>query len=485
MPWNRWLQAFLIVLGLLLAVALILPAVQQAREAARRTQWRNNLKQLGLAFHNYHDTFGRFPPGGTFTAEGTPCHSWTSFLMPYIDASPWYNGVNFQIPWDDSRQVEHFLVFRRGYSPFTDPSVTTPELRTDGLSDVHGSPNEWLLHRNFGAAIKQITTGTSNVMLLGDARGQYWPFGHPANWRDITVPLNTSPAEFGHQWRPYFHMLMADGVVRGEAIHVDTKVTRALSGPQSLRPLPEQVARLSWPYELPPGGHWRTELLGSVSDRERPSLGLRLRYDPHGIAREVSRYDYEKNGSRLDDPNEIVAGPLDPLLPRLLEHRTLHRVELYDSVSDTAIAPLHTLPELRELIVGGRRITNQSLKNLADFPALERVTFSDAMISDKGLASTRGYPRLQHITLHLNSESLVTPKGIVVFLNHHPEVAIKVRTSGTRGQYNHYWHVWTRCEIESLAANNVGFGDPDVVSFYFKCPCDALRPENGPPQHDW
>lgn len=83
-------------------IALLLPAVQQAREAARRTECRNKLKQLGLAIHNYHDSFGTVPPGWVGVTAGQPDVSgvngwgWASKLLPELDQSPLYNQINFQ-----------------------------------------------------------------------------------------------------------------------------------------------------------------------------------------------------------------------------------------------------------------------------------------------------------------------------------------------------------------------------------------------------
>lgn len=84
-------------------IALLLPAVQQAREAARRSQCKNNLKQLGLALHNYHDSLNVFPPGGVsqgdcgaYTSAGRANskvlnHSGWVMLLPYFDQAPLYN----------------------------------------------------------------------------------------------------------------------------------------------------------------------------------------------------------------------------------------------------------------------------------------------------------------------------------------------------------------------------------------------------------
>lgn len=108
---GRWLGFTLIELLVVIAIiailiALLLPAVQQAREAARRTQCRNNLKQLGLALHNYHDSHSTFPPYKTWN-NGQDCaggpdgwtnqggYSWRVMILPFIDQAPAYNRIDF------------------------------------------------------------------------------------------------------------------------------------------------------------------------------------------------------------------------------------------------------------------------------------------------------------------------------------------------------------------------------------------------------
>lgn len=89
-------------------ISLLLPAVQKVREAANRIQCQNNLKQIGLALHNYHDSFKRFPPGyvdgnlnTSATLAGTPDNDlgpgwgWASFLLPYLEQGNVYDQINF------------------------------------------------------------------------------------------------------------------------------------------------------------------------------------------------------------------------------------------------------------------------------------------------------------------------------------------------------------------------------------------------------
>ncbi len=90
------IELLVVIAIIAILIALLLPAVQQAREAARRSQCKNNLKQLGLALHNYHDTHRTFPPGGNERAYA----SFFVGLLPFLDQGPAFNRFDFNADFD-------------------------------------------------------------------------------------------------------------------------------------------------------------------------------------------------------------------------------------------------------------------------------------------------------------------------------------------------------------------------------------------------
>lgn len=90
------IELLVVIAIIAILIALLLPAVQQAREAARRSSCRNNVKQIGLAMHNYHDVYGSFPNGTVATVVGGWGISWWARLLPYLDQAPLYNQLKFE-----------------------------------------------------------------------------------------------------------------------------------------------------------------------------------------------------------------------------------------------------------------------------------------------------------------------------------------------------------------------------------------------------
>jgi type II secretory pathway pseudopilin PulG len=109
----RAVFVFMAVIAILFA--LLLPAVQSARSAARKVQCANNLKQIYLALENYRSQNQRYPPAYRTDATGKPAHSWRVLIFPYIEASSWYSTYRFTEPWDgpNNRAIEvRYPVYR-------------------------------------------------------------------------------------------------------------------------------------------------------------------------------------------------------------------------------------------------------------------------------------------------------------------------------------------------------------------------------------
>ena len=145
------IELLVVIAIIAILIALLLPAVQQAREAARRSQCKNNLKQIGTALHNYHETFRIFPPGvinsawsgsGGGTTTGSNGLSWATMILPYADQAPLYKKFITTQHWlvgNTNEVAEILTVFRcpSDVSPDQNASVTAL-MGTSNYPGVYG-----------------------------------------------------------------------------------------------------------------------------------------------------------------------------------------------------------------------------------------------------------------------------------------------------------------------------------------------------------
>src|SRR5690606_12594833 len=104
--------------------ALMIPAVGAARDAARKTVCTNNMRQIGIALHNYHDTYGTFPPAFLPDENGQPQTSWRVMILPFMEHANLYNRYNLNEPWDSPNNLSVVSVPMPVYQCPSDPGTS-------------------------------------------------------------------------------------------------------------------------------------------------------------------------------------------------------------------------------------------------------------------------------------------------------------------------------------------------------------------------
>ncbi len=212
-----------------IAVALLLPAVQSARESARRMQGANNLKQQLLAMHNFHDVYNGFPAAYSTNKDGKPLLSWRVQILPFIEQKPLYDEFHHDEPWDSEHNKKLLAkmpqVFRSPNSTAR-PGMTT-YLGVGGKQGVLAAPPDAKDDApNNGARMADITDGTSNTIMIveaSDAVAVEWT--KPVEW----VPDEKDPLKGLKDARPNgFNAALADGSVRFISNNIDLEMLRRL-----------------------------------------------------------------------------------------------------------------------------------------------------------------------------------------------------------------------------------------------------------------
>jgi prepilin-type N-terminal cleavage/methylation domain-containing protein/prepilin-type processing-associated H-X9-DG protein len=229
-------------------VALLVPAVQKVRDAAARTQCQNNLKQVGLAMHSFHDTRKRLPSGyidGNTNILSTPDNDigpgwgWAALLLPFVEQGPVYNQINFSVTVGvgvnaqvSQLPIPVYMCPADGYqepvpvydSTFSQPVVTLahanyvacngweecfngasgnppPGTGADGLPGGFGASGRGAYYRNSQTRFSDVTDGVSNTIFAGERSGNHapstwtgaYPGGRCPAWMAVQPPMPYAP----------------------------------------------------------------------------------------------------------------------------------------------------------------------------------------------------------------------------------------------------------------------------------------------------
>lgn len=185
------IELLVVIAIIAILIALLLPAVQQAREAARRTQCKNNLKQIGLAMHNYHDTHNTFPPGyiarvaQVQSSTELGLYGWGAYVLPYVDQAPLYNLLQVGNVPLETNAVTNLAALQTPLPAFRCPSDTGPTLNNfdDTALGADSSGANWYNRHITTNGTDRIPIAMSNYVMC-------------ANTSDSTTPP-VDPAPYG------------------------------------------------------------------------------------------------------------------------------------------------------------------------------------------------------------------------------------------------------------------------------------------------
>ena len=160
-------------------IALLLPAVQAAREAARRMQSTNHVKQIVLALHNYHDVYGSFPPAIVTSDTGQPLYSGRVLLLPFMEQSALYDQFDKTQAWDSPANS---AISQTTILTFTDPSGGT---QTPGRTDyLFVTGRGTIFEGDRATKISEVTDGLSNTVIIVEVRNSGVNWAEP---RDLAI----------------------------------------------------------------------------------------------------------------------------------------------------------------------------------------------------------------------------------------------------------------------------------------------------------
>jgi uncharacterized protein (TIGR03067 family) len=177
---------------------------KKSNRAADRGRSANNLKQIGLAMHNYHDTFNRFPAHAIYSKEGKPLLSWRVMILPFIEENDLYKQFKLDEPWDSESNKKLLDQMPKIYAPL---GGETKDKHSTFYQVFAGKGT--IFEGKDGLKFADIVDGSSNTLFAAEA-GEAVPWTKP---EDLSFDPDKALPALGGMFKGGFHVLMADGSV--------------------------------------------------------------------------------------------------------------------------------------------------------------------------------------------------------------------------------------------------------------------------------